>query len=415
MVSIHKNAAQGQSNNLHKNLIFKQLADVKLIAALFAASLLSACNSGNAPAETETTTAAAPAVETVSLLRTQVNTYGITAVSAELREMSPTLYANGTVVVLPEDRATVNAKIAGQVERFFIHEGQNVRAGQPLMSITSSAIFELQHRYLQAKADLVFLEKELERQRTLSSQNVGATKNYEEVQSRYFRAKADLQTASAQLKYLGIGLDGLQNPDQLDVTRSVTVTAPIDGNVSEVMVNLGASVGEQVPLCHIVRLSDMHAHVAVFAKDIGLVREGQTVSVQFPNTGLPAVQADVEHISKEMDPDQKTYALHVHLPAVKGNSFLPGMPVTAQIQTTEKRRTLAVPEAAVLHDGSEYYCFVALDSGGEKIDFQKVVFEPTVQSGGWVGLPEAQFQGKTVVVKGTNWVDGELRKGEMQE
>jgi membrane fusion protein, heavy metal efflux system len=378
-------------------------------------TLFARCGNKTAP-ETAQTNAETPAAsETIRLSRGQLEKSGIALGQPELRSIATTLTANGMVVVLPQSKATVTSKIGGRIEQFFIHEGQQVKKGQVLMSIASNAIFDLQQAYLQAKADLMFWEKELERQKTLSSQNVGATKNYEEARSKYAHTQGDVQVAAAKLRYLGIDLGNLDNPDRLNLAQTVVITAPISGNVSSVLVNLGASVGEGTTVCNIVGLDDLHAHVEVFAKDIGRVQPGQMTFIRFPNTALPQLRAEVEYISRELNPDTKTFSLHVHLPASKGNSYLPGMPIIAEIQTRAGARTMALPEAAVLHDGRASYCFIALNPDKETIDFQKIVFEPTLQNGGWIGIPEGLLTGKTVVLRGANLIEGQMRRGEMEE
>lgn len=356
-----------------------------------------------------------PAHEAVTLSRSQLQSAGIELGMAEQRAIASTLLVNGTVAVLPDGKATVSSKIAGRIEQFFIHEGQQVQKGQALMSVSAAAIFDLQQAYLQAKADLIFLEKELERQKTLSSQQVGASKLYEEAQSKYFRAKGDQQTAAAKLQYLGIGLENLEHPERLQLSQTVVVRAPIGGNVTHIPVNLGASVQEGTLLCNIVGLNDLHAHLEVFAKDIPLVREGQAVSIRFPNTNFTPLQTKLEYISRDLDPESKTYSLHVHLPVSKNSHYLPGMPVTAEIQTQSAAGSWALPEAAVLRDGNTSHFFVATEGPGDAIAFQKVVFEPTLRGGGYIGVPEGLLDGKKVVLRGANLVDGELRKGEMQE
>lgn len=390
-----------------KNIFFS-------IATLF---MFSGCGNKSTSEATvaEAAVTATTAPQTVILTREQLQRAGIELGQPEQRSIAATLTANGTVVVLPEDKATVSSKIGGRIEQFFIHEGQQVQKGQALMRIASSAVFDIQQAYLQAKADLIFLDKELERQKTLSAQNVGATKLYEEAQSKYFRAKGDLQTAAAKLEYLGIGLENLNHPDQLKLANSITVRAPISGNVSEIPVNIGANVGEGTSLCNIIGLDDLHAHIAVFAKDMAFVQPGQAVTVRFPNTAYPPLNTKIEYISREIDQASKTYALHIGLPTAKGHSYLPGMPVVADIQLQGGAPGLALPEAAVLHDGNSAYCFIAVNPGGDNIEFQKVAFEPSAQGGGYVGVPPALLDGKTVVLRGANLVDGEMRRGEMEE
>jgi membrane fusion protein, heavy metal efflux system len=385
-----------------------------IIFGIFAAMFYSACGSNDSP-ETAAATTPEPAEATVRLTKDQLQKSGIDLGTATEKSIAATLTANGTVAVLPEDKASLSAKISGRIEQFFIHEGQHVKKGQALMSIGTSQIFDIQQAYLQAKADLVFLEKELERQKTLSSQQVGASKNYEEVQSKYARAQGDLQTAAAKLRYLDIDLNGLANPAQLQLAKQVTVYAPISGNITTIPVNLGSSVGEGTVLCNIIGLDDLHAHVEIFARDIALVREKQKAEIRFPNSTQPPILTEVEYISYEMDPETRTYSAHIHLPAPRNNAYLPGMPVVAEIHTTENPRGLALPEAAVLPEGDKVYCFVLEQQQGEVLTFKKVSFTPTRQNGGWVGVPDGLLEGKSVVLKGANLVDGQMRQGEMNE
>ncbi|HNG90973.1 MAG TPA: efflux RND transporter periplasmic adaptor subunit, partial [Saprospiraceae bacterium] len=290
-----------------------------ILFVLFLALIHIAC--GDSAPQAEPTPSAEPAAaqQTLSLSAEQMRSAGIEVGQPESRSLSSTLSANGTVAVLPEGRASVSSKLAGRIEQFFIHEGQNVRKGQALLSISSSMLFDIQQAYLQARADLVFLEKEVERQKTLSGEQVGATKHWEEAQSKLLRAQADMQAAAAKLRYLGIGLEGLANAAQPNFARTVVVTSPLDGNITDISVNLGSSVTEGTVLCNIVNLNDLHAHIEVFAKDIASVRTKQAATVRFPNSALPDLRTEVEFISQDMSPDTKTYSLHIHLPTGKGH------------------------------------------------------------------------------------------------
>jgi membrane fusion protein, heavy metal efflux system len=383
---------------------------------LFSAAILlflAGCGNQNTPENTDATPATAASTEKISLTADQMQKSGIEVAIPTEQGIAAALTVNGTVAVLPEGKATVSSKIAGRVEQILVHEGQNVQKGQVLARVSTSVLFDIQQAYLQAKADLIYLEKELERQKTLSQQQVGAGKNYEEAQSKYARAKGDLEAAAAKLSYLGIGTEQLNNPGQLSLAKSVAITAPIAGNVSAIHVHLGAPVNEGTLLCNVVGLDHLHAHVEVFAKDIALVSPGQTAVVRFPNSSLPEINAKVEYISRELSTDSKTYSIHIPLPA-NGKNWLPGMPLQVDIHTN-KVQALAVPEAALLHDGTETWLFVANSMPDGTMAFEKVNVMPTLRGGGWVALPDAGLTGKKVVVKGAHLIHGEMKRGEMAE
>lgn len=383
---------------------------------LFSATILlflAGCGNKNTPENTDATPATAASTEKITLTADQMQKSGIEVAIPTEQGIAAALTVNGTVAVLPEGKATVSSKIAGRVEQILVHEGQNVQKGQVLARVSTSVLFDIQQSYLQAKADLIYLEKELERQKTLSQQQVGAGKNYEEAQSKYARAKGDLEAAAAKLGYLGIGTEQLNNPGQLTLAKSVAITAPIAGNVSSINVHLGAPVTEGTLLCNVVGLDHLHAHVEVFAKDIALVNVGQSVVVRFPNSTIPEVNAKVEYISRELSTDSKTYSIHIPLPANDKN-WLPGMPLQVDIHTN-KVQALAVPEAALLHDGTETWLFVANPAANGATAFEKVNVMPSLRGGGWVALPDAALAGKKVVVKGAHLIHGEMKRGDMEE
>ena len=379
-----------------------------IIFSIITLTIFAGCGS-NTSEQSEQPAASTPE-NTITLTREQLQKSGIELGQPEQRKIAATLTANGVVAILPDNKATVTSRIGGMIEQFFVHEGQNVKKGQALMSISASAVFDIQQAYLQAKADLIFLQKELERQKTLSGQQVGATKSYEEIQSKFERANSDLQVADAKLRYLGI------DPTNLDrqLAKTVVVTAPISGNVTSIPVNLGASVGEGTILCNIVGLDDLHAHIEVFAKDIAFVKEGQEVTIHFPNSAAAVMETKVEYISRDLDPETKTYSLHIPLTATKQHNYLPGMPVVAEIKTQGGIPVTALPESALITDGQKVYCFAVVNPEPDKVTFQKLEFEPGLRSGGWMAVPENLLNGKTVVIRGANLVDGEMRKGEME-
>ena len=94
--------------------------------------MLSRCGNTAAPDSSPVggNVSATPTFESVILTREQLQKADIKLGLPEHRSIASTLTANGTVVVLPQDKATVSSKIGGRIEQFFVHEGQNVQKGQ---------------------------------------------------------------------------------------------------------------------------------------------------------------------------------------------------------------------------------------------------------------------------------------------
>ncbi|MEI6409137.1 MAG: efflux RND transporter periplasmic adaptor subunit [Bacteroidota bacterium] len=351
--------------------------------------------------------------ERITLTREQMKMMGIETGAATTQALASGFSANGIVAVLPQNRAAVTAKMGGRLEEILVHEGQNVRKGQILFKIASSAVFDIQQSYLHAKADLLLLEKELDRQRSLQNSNAGAAKNLEEVQSHYFRAKADLESAAAKLQYLGISTDKLQQADHLQLSPAFPVIAPIAGNVTEIPISLGQSVGEGITLCNIVNASEhLHAHVEVFAQQATAIREGQPVLIHFPGGQHADMRSNVEYVSREINPNTRTVSLHVPLP--DGNGIVPGMPLVAMVEQKPESMP-ALSEAAVLHDGASLYCFVVEKEDAGAVTFRRSPLTARLNTQGFFGLDQAATNGKRFAISGVPILEGELKKGVMQE
>ncbi|MBK9332312.1 MAG: biotin/lipoyl-binding protein [Ignavibacteria bacterium] len=84
--------------------------------------------------------------------------------------------------------------IPGRVRKIFVKEGSFVRAGQTLAVIENPDLVNVQVDYINAKMIMNFPKQEYERQRILSSDNIGSKKNLAEVESNYRRSLANYKT-----------------------------------------------------------------------------------------------------------------------------------------------------------------------------------------------------------------------------
>jgi cobalt-zinc-cadmium efflux system membrane fusion protein len=383
----------------------------KILSVISMLGLLAGCSNSSQPNTQKVTSPNAQG--TISLTTGQLHMMGIEIGSVELRQIPTTIIANGTVMVLPQNRASVTAKSAGRIEEILVHEGQNVKKGQPLFRLAVPGLIDIQQAYLHARADLIFLEKEYERQRVLQAGNAGAAKNLEEVQSKYFRAKSDLHSAESKLTYLGVATDGLVDPDHLRLTPMITVYAPIGGNVTEVPISLGQSLPENAALCQIINAAEhLHAHVELFARDAGSVQEGDQVVLRFADGRHPEVRSKVEYISQELNATTRTVSLHVPIPDGKG--IVPGMPLQAIFEHAPVKKCSA-PEAAILAEGESFFGFVVEKESEGKVTFRRKPLLAGAPSEGFVPLDTSIHPGTRMALRGAYILEGEMKKGDMQE
>ena len=82
-----------------------------------------------------------------------------------------TLSVIGTIEVAPDAIAHVHSPVNGIVKQLFVKDGQQIKAGQKLVTIEHQDIIKLQESYLKSQADNQFYEKEYQRKKSLYEGN----------------------------------------------------------------------------------------------------------------------------------------------------------------------------------------------------------------------------------------------------
>ena len=150
--------------------------------------LFVACGTKETPKNTETVETKTVS-DDLTLTTEQLQLMHIELGKAERHALVGTIVATGKVVILANNMADVSSPLRGTVQQIVAHEGQFIKKGELLMTLTSPEIIGFQRDYLMAQSELFFLEKELERQQIMAKENVGAAKNEQEIRSKVMMQK----------------------------------------------------------------------------------------------------------------------------------------------------------------------------------------------------------------------------------
>jgi cobalt-zinc-cadmium efflux system membrane fusion protein len=120
-------------------------------------------------------------------------------------------------------------------------------------------------------------------------------------------------------------------------------------------VNVGQFVNATDVIFKIVNLEHIHAELQVYEKDISKIAVGQKVSFQLANDTTLRM-ASVYLVGKEISPE-RTIRIHCHLDD-EDQSLLPGMFITANIETTSAEADV-VPIASIANFEGKDYIFVS--------------------------------------------------------
>jgi cobalt-zinc-cadmium efflux system membrane fusion protein len=382
-----------------------------------ALALLAACQAKpDAPASqpaapAKVAAAGALAADQVVVSPAQAQAAGIVLGSFERQNMTTEVQANGSVEVPPQNRVSITAIQGGYVQSVAVLAGERVAAGAVVATLRSPEYLTMQQAYLQSKARVRFLAEDLERQRILDVEDVGAKRKLQQARADYATEQATLRATAAQLRLLGISVARLDATGQL--VTSVPLTTPIAGYVKAVNINPGQYVNPQDVLVEVLNRDDLHLELKVFEKDVAQVKVGQKILFRVQNAGRDEeLTARVFLVGQAFDDNARTVRVHAHLEPER-RDLLPGQFVAARIQTAGARvRTL--PEAALIQAGDLSYIFQRVGTDSGRAVFRRVQVRAGQPQHGDVAVTVLDPLPDTtrLVQKGAYFLDAELRKGE---
>ncbi len=293
----------------------------------------------------------------VSLSEESIKNAGITTGLASMENVIQVLRVNGEVDVPPQSLVSISFPLGGYLKSTDLLPGMHVNKGQVIALMEDQSYVQLQQDYLQALSKLTMLKLDYERQTTLRDDDASSKKTFEMARTDYEMQQILVKGLSEKLKILGI------DPKILTVekiSRTVSMRSPIDGFVKTVMVNIGKYVNPSDVLFEIVDPRDIHAALTVFEKDYYKLKSGQRVKVW--NAGRPEKTYDAEIILISRNIDSTFGAtVHCHFEG-EHRDLLPGMYITATIET-DGQILPVVPEAAIVRHDGKHYLFTAQDKG----------------------------------------------------
>jgi cobalt-zinc-cadmium efflux system membrane fusion protein len=293
----------------------------------------------------------------ISLTDKQMQAVDIRIGAIEQRDLNSVVRANGEMVLDPQKKADVNSLVGGIIKQILVTEGKNVGKGQVVAYLENTEIVELQKDYLTAQKEALVSGQEYNRQKELSIQGAGIEKTFQQATANYEIAQARLTGLEKQLQQLSL------SPEQVsegNIATQIPLKAPIAGSVNKINVSLGSYIDIQTPVMNISDNSQIHCDLKVFEKDIPFIRPGQEVDIQLTNQPGISLKGTIYEFNKFFETDTKAIVVHATVQNKSGLKLIPGMYVTALINTG-KQKTPAVPNDALVSMEGKKYLFLLED------------------------------------------------------
>lgn len=288
--------------------------------------LLASCGNGGVDKNAEGKNAAADSLAAVKTEQTGESPEVDAVSGATNVANSPTF--NGLIDVSPRDRATLTLTIGGTIHSLEVLPGEKVRKGQVVATVENPEFIELQMNYLEARAQMEFLEAEYHRQQALSLQNAVSQKALQQSRAEYNSMKARMMSARARLTTLGVDPDRLQVEG---ISPYLRVAAPISGYVANLDAYLGKFVDEDSPLCEIIDKSKPILVLTVYEQDLHLIGVGKKVAFKVNGMDNGIFRGVITSVGQVVNPSD--YSIKVYVKVLESNpEFRPGMYIRARIE-----------------------------------------------------------------------------------
>ncbi len=183
-------------------------------------------------------------------------------------DAAPVVRLTGKVTFDEDHTQRVASPIDGRASRILIELGDNVRAGQALMELTSPHVSEVQAEAQKSLQDLDLATKAFDRATKLKLEGAVSEKEAAQAEAEFRKAKSDAARTNAQLRSLSVSAS--------DPTTSAAIRAQIAGTIVERNILVGQEVraDSAQPLLTISNLGVVWVLADVYEQDLGNGQEG---------------------------------------------------------------------------------------------------------------------------------------------
>lgn len=320
----------------------------------------------------------------VSITSTARARMGMTLGVVEKRSLLRPLRTSAVIIADETRMFRVTTKIDGWVDQLRVNvTGQEVKKGDPLLTIYSPELVRAQQEYVTAMASAGSTTQSAD----------GASLNVAETWLEAMRRRFELWD---------IGDDQIEQLEKTGrVQKDLTLNAPASGYVIEKNVLAGQKIMPGDSLLVIADLTHVWGDANIYQSDLPYVKVGMPVKISLPFWEGKVFEGRVTFVSPTLDPETRSAKARLEI----DNSALllkPGMYADAQLDFA-LGESLAIPDSAVMRTGQRAYAFK--DAGDGRL--LPVVIQVGPRAEGYFQLLAGLQEGDRVVTSANFLVDSE--------
>jgi len=271
----------------------------------------------------------------------------------------------------------VRARVSGILEEIYYEDGDHIEKGQKLFKIEQTDyIAELELQKAKKFRDLAVLNlalADVKRYEILAKEGLAPQATLESYQAQAEAYAADIKYDDAKI-------------EQAELMLSYTIVrAPIDGQASRRLVDIGNLVGknESTLLTTINKVNPLYAYFAPSEEDFQRIAQFRSSEVmpayvdlnyQHKSLDTQRVFGTVTFSDNTVDPGTSTISMRVEFPN-KNEVIFPGTFVYVNVFVTDKIPLIGVPPQVVFEDQQGKFVYVVDKNNTAQRVYVKPVYE----------------------------------------
>jgi membrane fusion protein (multidrug efflux system) len=276
-----------------------------------------------------------------------------------------------------EASVRVFARTSNFVKELLVEEGDVIREGDLMVRLVDDI---QKTQFEKAKVNEERARLEYERQEKLYRDQIISDQEFKNAELDYRQQKLLLEEAERELEF----------------TR---IVAPINGTVTQRLINLGDNVSVNQHLFDLVDFQSIKAPVFLPEAELTHLETGQVARVMSPALGDVVFEGFVERISPTVDSRSGTVEVLIGFRDV--DRLRPGMYVNVEIVTATRMDALLVPREALLYDADQIFVFrlvKGLDYPERKVE--RILIDPAMEDKDFIEPVSGIEEGDSLVVIG---------------
>jgi len=340
----------------------------------------------------------------INLTPAQIKQAGIATEKLQMRPKLQAITAPGVVAFNAYSLADITTLVNAVVYARYVHLGEQVKKGQKLATLNSTALAQAEASYIKAQAEHHRSKQEITRLKELAEQRIISQARLQQAESTYQTMYASLAAAKATLFSYGLNKQDISSLIKQKEYGRLNLRAPHAGIVVADNFRIGQYFSAGSRLMQVV--DESHVWVEVKIPEILLsdINVGQLASVS-PKDAKENYQGSVINTYHQLDRVTRTAGVRL---AIKNSrdSLHPGMFVNAEIATSTGEQALLITKQAIQRQGNKLIVFVEEEPG----HFERREVTVGKVNMGLLPILTGVKENELIVVKGAFVLASELAK-----